>query len=111
MNTFKKIGLTALGTSLVASSAIAADFSVSGDAGYTWSAEDVGGAATNDGGESTVLRTYKFYDIWPTTIDEIALSYDTGDSIEEFGVTFKVQYFTVGNSTQSSGSGGEVLIS
>ena len=49
MNTFKKIGLTALGTSLVASSAIAADFSVSGDAGYTWSAEDVGGAATNDG--------------------------------------------------------------
>ena len=66
---------------------------------------------TNDGGDSTVLRTYKFYDIWPTTIDEIALSYDTGDSIEEFGVTFKVQYFTVGNSTQSSGSGGEVLIS
>ncbi len=69
------------------------------------------GAATNDGGESTVLRTYKFYDIWPTTIDEIALSYDTGDAIEEFGVTFKVQYFTIGNSTQSSGSGGEVLIS
>ena len=34
-----------------------------------------------------------------------------GDSIEEFGVTFKVQYFTIGNSTQSSGSGGEVLIS
>ena len=69
------------------------------------------GAATNDGGESTVLRTYKCYDIWPTTIDEIALSYDTGDAIEEFGVTFKVQYFTIGNSTQSSGSGGEVLIS
>ena len=69
------------------------------------------GTGTNDGGDSTVLRTYKFYDIWPTTIDEIALSYDTGDSIEEFGVTFKVQYFTVGNSTQSSGSGGEVLIS
>ena len=69
------------------------------------------GSGTNDGGESTVLRTYKFYDIWPTTIDEIALSYDTGDAIEEFGVTFKVQYFTIGNSTQSSGSGGEVLIS
>ena len=66
---------------------------------------------TNDCGDSTVLRTYKFYDIWPTTIDESALSYDTGDSIDEFGVTFKVQYFTVCNSTQSSGSGGEVLIS
>ena len=48
MNTIKKIGLTALGTSLVASSAIAADFSVSGDAGYTWSSEAVG-STTNDG--------------------------------------------------------------
>ena len=48
MNTIKKIGLTALGTSLVASSAIAADFSVSGDAGYTWSSEAVG-TVTNDG--------------------------------------------------------------
>ena len=48
MNTFKKIGLTALGTTLVASSAIAADFTVSGDAGYTWSSEAVGDT-TNDG--------------------------------------------------------------
>ena len=50
MNTFKKIGLTALGTSLVASSAIAADFTVSGDAGYTWSSEQVGSSpGTADG--------------------------------------------------------------
>ncbi len=45
MNTIKKIGLTALGTTLVASSAFAGELSVSGDAGYTWSSEDIGGAA------------------------------------------------------------------
>ena len=57
MNKLKKIGLTALGTTLVASSAFAGEISVSGDAGYTWSSESVGGAAatpatgtaTNDG--------------------------------------------------------------
>ena len=37
MNKFKKIGLTALATSLVASSAYAAEVSVSGGAGVTWS--------------------------------------------------------------------------
>ncbi len=67
--------------------------------------------AENAGGESSVLRTYKFYDIFPTTVSEIALSYDTSDEAETFDVTFKVQYFTIGNSLQSSGSGGETLIS
>ena len=45
MNTIKKIGLTALGTTLVASSAFAGELSVSGDAGYTWSSETGGGAS------------------------------------------------------------------
>ena len=65
----------------------------------------------NGGGESAILRTYKFYDIFPTTVCEIAVSYDSSDETEQFDVTFKVQYFTIGNSLQSSGSGGEVLIS
>jgi len=42
MNTLKKIGLTALGTSLVASSAFAGEITASGDAGYTYSSEEVG---------------------------------------------------------------------
>ena len=42
MNTLKKIGLTALGTSLVAGSAFAGEITASGDAGYTWSSEEVG---------------------------------------------------------------------
>ena len=54
MNKLKKIGLTALGTTLVASSAFAGEISVSGDAGYTWSSESVGGAAaTNATGTAT----------------------------------------------------------
>ena len=48
MNKLKKIGLTALGTSLVASSAIAADASLTGNVGYTFSSEEVG-TSTTDG--------------------------------------------------------------
>ena len=68
------------------------------------------GTATNDGGESAVLRSYKFFDVFPITVGEIALSYDTTDTLEEFDVTFRYQYFTVGASAQSSGGTGEVAI-
>ena len=62
-------------------------------------------------GESSILRSYKFFDVFPATVGEIALSYDTTDTLEEFDVTFRYQYFTIGNSAQSSGgSTGEVLI-
>jgi hypothetical protein len=37
---------------------------------------------------------YKFYDIFPTNISQIDLSYDTSDTIEEFTVEFQVQYWT-----------------
>lgn len=42
------------------------------------------------------LRTYTFKDIFPTAVTEIPLSYDQGDSIEEFNVEFQVQYWEVG---------------
>ena len=61
-------------------------------------------AQTNDGGQSAVLRTYKFYDIFPSEISAIELSYDNGDQIEEFSVTFQVQYFTIGDSLESNTS-------
>ena len=48
MNTFKKIGLTALGTSLVAGSAYAGEITASGDAGYTFSSEQIG-VRSNEG--------------------------------------------------------------
>ena len=50
MNKFKKIGLTALATSLVASSAYAAEVSVSGGAGVTWSTQSgTSGSALDHG--------------------------------------------------------------
>ena len=68
-------------------------------------------STSNSGGESSVLRTYKFFDIFPTQIGAIELSYDNGDQLEEFDVTFDVQYFTIGESDQNSGgNAGEVLI-
>lgn len=62
----------------------------------------------NVGNESSVLRTYKFYDIWPTNVSEIALGYDQSDSIEEFTVTFAVQYFTIGEAEESGSSDDQV---
>jgi hypothetical protein len=39
------------------------------------------------------------------------LSYDSGDTLEEFDVTFDIQFYTIGNSTQSTGANaGEVLV-
>ena len=37
-----------------------------------------------------IIKAYKFVDIWPVTVGDIALSYDTGDTIEEFDVEFAV---------------------
>ena len=57
------------------------------------------GSTTNNtglGNENSILRTYKFYDIFPTEVSAIDLSYDTTDTIEEFTVTFAVQYFAIG---------------
>jgi hypothetical protein len=51
------------------------------------------------------------YDIWPTTISNITLSYEEANQIEQFDVTFKVQYVTVGDAVESSGGAtGEVRI-
>ena len=49
------------------------------------------------------LRTYYFSDIFPTEVSEIALSYDNTDTIEEFTVTFQVQYWVAGT-TSTAGS-------
>jgi len=68
-------------------------------------------STTNVGGEHSVLRTYKFYDIWPSEISSIDLSYDSTDTVEEFTVTFQVQYISIGNSLESStGNTTETLI-
>ena len=60
-------------------------------------------ADKNSGGEVSVLRTYRFYDIWPTNVGAIQLSYDQTGDIERFDVEFAVQYFTIGDSPESTG--------
>ena len=51
MNKLKKIGLTALATSLVAGSAYSADVTVSGAAGYTWTTDSGNAGAAGDHGK------------------------------------------------------------
>ena len=45
--------------------------------------------------KANVLRSYRFYDIFPTAVSEIALGYDTENTIEEFTVEFQVQFFEI----------------
>ena len=40
-----------------------------------------------------ILRSYKFFGVFPTAISPIDLSYDTTDTIEEFTVELQVQYW------------------
>ena len=53
--------------------------------------------------DSKVLQEYMVQDIWPSEIGSIDLSYESSDAIEEFTVTFQVQYMEIlGASTQTS---------
>jgi len=40
-----------------------------------------------------VLKQYKFYGVFPTLVSDIALSYDSSDTIEEFTVDLQVQWW------------------
>ena len=55
------------------------------------------GKDTPFGSGLEVAATYKFFDIFPTNVSAIDLSYDTSDTIEEFTVEFQVQYWTPSN--------------
>ena len=39
-----------------------------------------------------VIKSHTFRGMWPTTLDNIDLGYDTNDSVEEFGITFRYQF-------------------
>jgi hypothetical protein len=42
-------------------------------------------------GEKT--KQYKFFDLYPVTLTDIALSWDTSSAVEEFTATFDYQYY------------------
>ena len=49
-----------------------------------------------------ILRTYKFHGCFPTNVSQLDLSYDQADALEEFTVTFQVQWWNF------DGNGGSV---
>jgi hypothetical protein len=56
----------------------------------------------NQGNDHSVLKVYKFKDIFPTNISQIDLSYDSSDTIEEFTVEFQVQSFELVSTTAAA---------
>ena len=49
------------------------------------------------------LKIYKFSGIWPVTIDDIQLGFDQFDTIEEYGVTWAVQYWHAAGADSQNG--------
>ncbi len=45
-----------------------------------------------DGGENSDAR-FKFFNLWPTVLDPVELSFDSADTIAEYGCTFSVGYW------------------
>jgi hypothetical protein len=58
-----------------------------------------------DGG---ILRSYHFYDVFPTNISTIDLSYETTDTIEEFTVELQVQWWEASRGTSPSAGGEDI---
>ena len=42
--------------------------------------------------KNQVLRTYKLFDAWPTSVGAINVAFDSNDALEEFDVEFQYQY-------------------
>ena len=60
--------------------------------------------AATYGGGITVVKEYKFEDIFPTNISAIDLSFDSSDAIEEFTVEFQVNYWYPSGPSGTTGS-------
>jgi hypothetical protein len=58
--------------------------------------------------DGSVLRSYKFWDIFPTNISTIDLSYETTDTIEEFTVELQVHYWEAYRGTSAQAGGEDI---
>lgn len=56
--------------------------------------------------DGSVLRSYKFWDVFPTNVSQIDVSYDSTDTIQEFTVEFQVQWWEAikGDSAAAGGT-------
>ena len=72
-----------------------------------------GGAKSNTSGnvaragtdQQPVVAAYKFFGIWPSQVSSIALDYGSTDTIEEFQVTFQVEYWGADYATDKTEGG------
>ena len=51
------------------------------------------------------IREYDFVGLWPTEIGQIELGWENGDTIEEFDVTFKYDYWRISGGTTGDAGG------
>jgi len=58
---------------------------------------------SNSGTSNSVLKEYEFFNIFPTSVAAIDLSYDSTDTIEEFTVDFQVQSYRFNGAGGSNG--------
>lgn len=63
-----------------------------------------------NGADNKPLRSYKFFDIFPTAISQIDLSYEISDTVEEYTVEFQVQYWSAGTGGDSSNDLTNIII-
>ena len=52
--------------------------------------------------KNKVLRTYKLFDAWPTSVGAINVAFDSNDAIEEFDVEFQFQYLDASRPGQNN---------
>jgi hypothetical protein len=58
--------------------------------------------------QGSIVKKYKFYDIWPQNISSIEVSHDSSDTLEEYSVTWKYTYFRPENTGLGGFIGGEI---
>ena len=58
--------------------------------------------------DGSTLRSYRFYDVFPTQVAPIELSYDNGTGIEEFTVELQVQWWEAYNGSGSNAGGDDI---
>ena len=63
---------------------------------------EVQGSNPTTNAKIPVLKQYRFLGTFPTNVSDIALSYDSSDTIEEFSVTLEVQWVDVLDSAGST---------
>ena len=58
--------------------------------------------------DGSTLRSYRFYDVLPTQVAPIELSYDNGTGIEEFTVELQVQWWEAYKGTGANAGGEDI---